>query len=124
MERNIFSRQLFLNSDGSQRLLSSETESSSSQFKKAWSSLGKTLVRTDHSPVATSSACQAASSGWASKSPASGILSFLVENLSCERLIYHQGLYLRILGALGAVCIYPGSFGTDLGIRLSRTLTF
>lgn len=78
MEKNIVSRQFLLNSDGSQRLLSSEPESSSSQFKKAWSSLGKTLVRIDHSLLATSGACQAASSGWASKSLASEILSFLV----------------------------------------------
>lgn len=123
MERNIFSRQFLLNSDGSQRLLSSETESSSSQFKKAWSSLGKSLVRVDHSLLATSSACQVASSGWALKSLASEILPSWWENLSHERLINHQGLYFRILGALGTVCICPG-FWTELGIWLSRTLTF
>lgn len=124
MERNILSRQFLLNSDGSQRLLSSQTESSSSQFKKVWSSLGKTLVRIDHSPLATSGACQAASSGWASKSLVSKSFPSWWENLSRERLFRHQGLYLRIFGALETVCICSDGFWAELGIWLSRTLTF
>lgn len=78
MERNTFSRQFLLNSDGSQRLLSSEAGSFSSQFKEAWGSPGETVVRVESSPLATSCVYEAASSGWASKSLASEILSFLV----------------------------------------------
>lgn len=46
------------------------------------------------------------------------------QNLSHERLINHQGLYFGIFGALGTVFICSDGFWTELGIQLSRTLTF
>jgi len=103
MERDAVSRWFLLNSDGSQRHLSSEIGSYS---KEAWGSLEETLVRAELPPLASGCVCQAACSVLQKACPQKPSPSWW-ENLSHERLISHQGFYFRIFGASGAVSILP-----------------